>query len=57
MPLKVTFLWEEDDPMSYSGLLDRLASLGAYDIDSEKTAPESVRKTPSKKEKPGRKVG
>lgn len=33
--LRVTFLWEEDEAMSYDDLMDQLIALGAEDIEEE----------------------
>lgn len=36
--LRVTFLWEEDEAMTYDDLVDQLMSLGAEDIEEEEIA-------------------
>lgn len=48
--LRITFLWEEDEAMSYDDLIDRLMSLGADDItDEEVESPPPTPRGPKKK--------
>jgi hypothetical protein len=43
--LRITFLWEEDEAMSYDDLLDQLMSLGAEDVEEEEIErPERPRR-------------
>lgn len=44
--MRITFLWEEDEAMSYDDLVDQLMHLGAEDIEEEEieTPPERQHK-------------
>jgi hypothetical protein len=50
--LRITFLWEEDEAMSYDELIDRLMSLGAEDISDEEVEPPKQYRHGPKKQKP-----
>jgi hypothetical protein len=47
--LRVSFKWDADEEISYDVLLDRLAMLGAYDIESDELPPESKMAPPRSK--------
>jgi hypothetical protein len=51
--LKITFFWEEDDPMSYDAMIEHLTFIGAYNIEDEPAPePDPQKKTARKKKKP-----